>query len=96
MHLNTLQERVAMLVMAMAASGVQVDPIMAEVLIRVTEKMNSKKENTTIGDLRLIVKAVHDKYQKKMNISDEEMDELVALAEAEKANKENQENQSKK
>ena len=96
MHLNTLQEKVAMLVMAMAASGVQVDPIMAEVLIRVTEKMNSKKENTTIGDLRLIVKAVHDKYQKKMNISDEEMDELVALAEAEKANKENQENQSKK
>ncbi len=94
MHLNTLQERVAMLVMAMAASGVQVDPIMAEVLIRVTEKMNSKKENTTIGDLRLIVKAVHDKYQKKMNISDEEMDELVALAE--KAKEENQENQSKK
>ena len=96
MHLNTLQEKVAMLVMAMAASGVQIDPIMAEVLIRVTEKMNSKKENTTIGDLRLIIKAVHDKYQKKMNISDEEMDELVALAEAEKANKENQENQSKK
>lgn len=94
MHLNTLQEKVAMLVMAMAASGVQIDPIMAEVLIRVTEKMNSKKENTTIGDLRLIIKAVHDKYQKKMNISDEEMDELVALAE--KAKEENQENQSKK
>ncbi len=82
--MNTLQERVAMLVMAMAASGVQIDPIMAEVLIRVTEKMNSKKEKTTIGDLRLIVKAVHDKYQKRMNISDEEMEELIALEEKRK------------
>ncbi len=82
--MNTLQERVAMIVMAIASSGVQIDPIMAEVLIRVTEKMNSKKEKTTIGDLRLIVKAVHDKYQKRMNISDEEMEELIALEEKRK------------